>query len=428
MFKTKKRMLYFIVACFLLLQTLAISSESSTAISIVDAYSKTIDILRNKISFDSETIENYEGAYNWDLQPRSYTVIATIWKNNDMTSADFTESYTYDGHVDERRIQKRKVQIVKKDGLNMTTESYNDKPWKYVAITDKFPTDYTGTVDLVIRSGRFLNGYGPNQENLAEGMRQGSLSLRKEMENIDGNKTYVLEATNKYGKQIIWIDPEHGYNPRRMQLIIEADNTFINGTPLGASPEEAKPGERTNTPRASIKSMEIILDKIEIEKINDQFLPISANINITTQYSTGEIIKTKSTHKRTNINLDPDFDTAGAFELDVPDGTQVYYIGDLDFGGVEYEWFEGKPRTKIDEKFLDSLDKQIEEIKNTSENESEKFVETNIHLNEQINEDNIQAQDKILNRTGFSMVLFLIPVGLLVIAIAIWQINRRLKA
>lgn len=353
----------FIIVCTLSCQAIGGADADEDVASIVDAYTRAVDVLRKRISFDSETVEVYEGAYNWSAHPKSAKCIATTWRHNGSVAVDFAEQYTHEGPVGERRARTRKVQSVRVDGVRMVAESINDHPWNGVDIEDGFPKDFTrsgDTADGAVRSGCYLGGCGPAARSLVDTMRQGSVRLRDEMEVVDGHRTYVLEAESQYGKHTLWIDPEYGYNPRRIHLLIEADNLYIGDEPLGASPGEPPARkEYLKRPWAPIDFVEINVDSIEVQKIGGQFVPISANIDETTRYSTGEILKTTATHKRTNINLNPDFEAVGAFELDIPDGVPVYYHGTLDVGGVPYEWFNGKPRAYLDELVVDAMDAEV---------------------------------------------------------------------
>jgi len=76
----------------------------------------------------------------------------------------------------------------------------------------------------------------------------------------------------------------------------------------------------------------------------------------------------KQHHKRTNIDLNPDFEAIGAFVPDFPEGTRVYLE---DAPGIRYIWQNGKLVPHVDQSFLDVLDNEIEQIKSEPKSKSQ---------------------------------------------------------
>jgi hypothetical protein len=408
------------------------SNEQPNADDIFKAYTHTVELQNTRIAFNAETFEIYEGAYNWEVQPKTRKNIATIWTDNGRASVKFTESFTHVGEVDKRRAIKRTMQVRYANGEKITAQTVNDHLMKFVSIVDGFPDDYKPSLDLYLLSGRFMDGDAAcKTRSLPEIMREGSIHLRDKMEIVDGHKTYVLEAENQYGKQILWIDPEFGCNPRRIIMHTEADDLHADDKPLGISPSKSPDGI-TKTPWVAKYLEEIIVESIEIDNINGVFLPTSAVILSTTTYSTGEVTKIRATHKRTNTNLNPDFDAMGAFELDIPDGVPVFFYGTREGSGIQYEWFDGKPRINIDELFLDSLDNQIDQLNVESgtkvpANEKPEIYSNELPATGDAQVSIVEEETAVVSVSRPSHLLVLISVGLVIVCVIAWQVRRRLK-
>jgi len=52
------------------------------------------------------------------------------------------------------------------------------------------------------------------------------LTIRPDMESIDGHPCYVLESKGRYGEHTLWFDPEYDYIIRRAQVHKEGDDLY----------------------------------------------------------------------------------------------------------------------------------------------------------------------------------------------------------
>ena len=196
-----------------------------------------------------------------------------------------------------------------------------------------------------IGTNAYLEGYSPGDSMLSfwEILKETKdLTLRNEMETIDGHRTYVLEAkTRSLGEYSLWIDPNCDFNVRRL-MIRKTGKDLMGNKPLNSPP--LKGGNPAAGPQMHFPTIECIitLDAVKIDKIENIFVPVGGTLDIVTTYSNGEQIFAHDICKRYEIDLNPDFNKfENAFVLDAPNGTTVEYA-DLLHTGVRYIWQDGK--------------------------------------------------------------------------------------
>lgn len=184
------------------------------------------------------------------------------------------------------------------------------------------------------------------------------ISLRPKIEAINGSDCYVIDAITPNGKYNLWIDPEHGYNIAKAK-VQKVNNDLLGGKPVNyvsAAKKKAKfDGIKTETRKEFLLS----LDKVEFQKVNDVWVPMEATIQYTSKYMDGRVITEQNHHKRTFVDLDPDFNAVNAFVPDIPDGTPMGLHGGA---GIGFEWLQGKMVPNIDKFVIAELDRMAEEI------------------------------------------------------------------
>lgn len=182
---------------------------------------------------------------------------------------------------------------------------------------------------------------------------------------LDGKGVIYGQIKTEYGTYKLWLDPEKGYCPRK--IIIEkkvGDRTFWNkiGDSRGPRPE----GLVQTALWESLTSSVITAYPITIKEVNGHFFPVEINIVRRNEYESGIYSVLRQKIVKFDVTLKPDYEKLGAFKYahgEVPDGTGVIFEDKRGMSGVEYEWFNGEIKTKIDKAFLDELDKTVESDK-----------------------------------------------------------------
>lgn len=169
-----------------------------------------------------------------------------------------------------------------------------------------------------------------------------NLSVRKEMVNLNGAKCYIIDGVTKYGKIMLCIDPEHGYNIAKAKLK-KQQGDISSGKIMSRG-----------------DSISITLNNIRFEKIGNIWFLMEADIATVTKQANGDIVKRWIHHKRTELILEPDHNALDSFLWpDVPNGADVRIYG---FKGlnekVEYSWQDGKVVNKKGKVVLDFSEKQ----------------------------------------------------------------------
>jgi len=259
------------------------------------------------------------------------------------------------------------------------------------------------------------------------------LQLRPSMEEVDGQDTYVLEGDTKYGHYSLWIDPNCGFNARRIIVRKRGDDLF-RGKPVSSPRPKLPPGAMATRPQVPYNEVLYVLDSISIAKFNGLFVPVSAVATTTYEYVNGEKVQFKQEYKRTSVDLNPDFaKIPDAFNLLVRDGSDVY---DWEMPAADLEWFNGKVVAKVDESYLTMIDDTVMEIKKKTDStrsvvkQEEEISEDHADLQiiaEETPLDDQEAELDVLSKTRISPLLLLIPIGLIFVCIVCWQVLTRSK-
>jgi len=208
-----------------------------------------------------------------------------------------------------------------------------------------------------LAGGEALDGFlDRDQMSIVELLSKAEdLRLRKDLEVVDGFKCYVLEGTTNHGKYAIWLDPESGYLPRKATIKKTGDDIFDH-IPLSQILLPDLP---------SISEVSFVMDSVQIENINGVSVPVGCHTTEVRQYANGKTVTTNVEHKRTNVNLSPDFESLGAFRPDIPDGT---IINNQDFvdTGIKFEWRNGEVVTHIGNSYLRAVDAVVADMKSAN--------------------------------------------------------------
>ena len=220
--------------------------------------------------------------------------------------------------------------------------------------------DYKELLEVTLDSKDFGGGpllgriHGINHKGIAGLLGESNdLRLHDKQEILDGVSCYVLEGTTKYGKVTAWIAPEKGYNALKWVFECGRDNLF-DDAPLSAKWPE-------------LQSAKEVFECVEMEEVNDVntvFVPKRARSTHTVKFANGTKLCSQSEYTVSDIRLNPDFESLGAFKIDLPDGTRVFVE---ECPGVRYIW-QGGEIVPADDPTFEEIDKTIDELKKQADN------------------------------------------------------------
>jgi len=170
-----------------------------------------------------------------------------------------------------------------------------------------------------------------------------SLSVRDQMESVNGYRCYVLDAETKRGKYSVWLDPTHGYN------ISKAEVVRRKGDLVYGSKEPMAHGK-----------IKFSLTKVSFKKIDEVWIPMDATEKVSWLADGPGKMVTTVHHTRTEVVLNPDHEALSSFKPDdIKNGTHVFLLG---APGARYSWQDGKLVPDVDKAAVDQLDKMTDEI------------------------------------------------------------------
>ena len=243
-------------------------------------------------------------------------------------------------------------------------------------------------------NGGYVSGFMiGDKEHVCNILKQSGVStLYGKTEAIGNSACYVVEGKTQSGTYKIWIDPNRGFNVRKAIVNKKIGDLHYN-----------KPITAGNSDKKVMVECEMSMSDVEVEKVGDYYIPISANLIFKEKYSDGTTAHTNWSSKRSKIQLNPNFEEMGAFVMDgIPEGTRIIVH---EHPGLEYIWADGRFHLRVDR---DAINGEPNTVGNTQSND-------------------LESQPEVLSETSFSPVMLLIPIGLLIIAVIGWLVFRRLK-
>jgi len=283
--------------------------------------------------------------------------------------------------------------------------------------------DDTKNILISPYSGGYVSGFMiGDKEHVCNILKQSGVSkLYGKTEAIGDNTCYVVEGKTRSGTYKIWIDPNHGFNVRKA-IVNKKIGDFYSNKPITAG----------NSDKKVMVECEMIMSDVEVEKVGDYYIPISATLVDKGKYSDGTTSHTNWSSKRSKIQLNPNFEEMGAFVMDgIPEGKRISM---KDLPGLVYIWANGRFILDVGLDVIEVIDEATQQIisngdvppKLGSLNEIEtKNGEPNTVGNTQAND--LESQPEVLSEKSFSPVILLIPIGLLIIAVIGWQVFIRSK-
>ncbi|UCG60107.1 MAG: hypothetical protein JSU70_11400 [Phycisphaerales bacterium] len=173
---------------------------------------------------------------------------------------------------------------------------------------------------------RFVRGLMGSDWERVDSILRGAdrISVRTQTERIGGSDCYVLEGDTKHGRYVLWIDPNHGYNIAKAEVIKEAGDIFAGGHAL-------RQGRR-------IITSVMVSDFLEVggewtakgyhSERTDCLLPKNWQDTDTVDYKLNE------------FKPNPDHDALNSLGTgDILNGSSVRIMG---IDGIRYIWQDGK--------------------------------------------------------------------------------------
>lgn len=184
--------------------------------------------------------------------------------------------------------------------------------------------------------------YGNDNKNIADLLAE-SANLTMRQETIEAAACYVLEGTSKYGRVSAWIAPQKGYSALKWSIEKRKDIDLLGDKP------------------SSMDFWSAVFDSVKFQEINGRFVPV-AGVFVSTKVPSKEIGKFVAREEYTisDIQLNPNFDSAGAFKIDLPTGTRIYLE---EAPGIRYKWQDSKVVADVDRLTFDQIDKTIDGFK-----------------------------------------------------------------
>ena len=177
------------------------------------------------------------------------------------------------------------------------------------------------------------NIFGNNHRSIAELLSYASnLRITGDQEKVCGSSCYVLEAVTEHGKVTAWIAPNKGYNALKW-IIHRTSGDFLDDKTL---------------PEKGLKTSNSAFEATEVQEIDSQYVITKGFFTGTSVNQDGEKFVRNNEYKRTEVDLNPDFEALGAFQINLPEGTVV---ANDDIPCVKFIWSNGKlvPKPAVQE-------------------------------------------------------------------------------
>ena len=323
------------IATLISLQTLA--EDHPSAAELLDKYAATQENFCSFISKTENTIEfeskpnnpNFKKSYQKNFKREDFrydngkraNLRTHIWGDVHPTIPPVSEdnpSYTSslaDSEID-RWYGKPGIQINDPGTMTISKKTELVKVAKRTSLSRAY-------------KGHEILGYLFGDDDRVDAVlrRANKIAVRDTTENISGSDCFVIDAVTERGKYTIWIDPQHGYNIAKAEVIRKEGDLIYDYGAL-------KDGDQYYTS----------LSNVQFQQINGVWIPIEADIkyrwDLPQKYDYYENIH----HKVTEFIINPDHEALGSFASDdIQNGAKVRVVEkDGSFTSIGYTWQDGK--------------------------------------------------------------------------------------
>ncbi|MCX7013936.1 MAG: rhodanese-like domain-containing protein [Candidatus Sumerlaeota bacterium] len=206
--------------------------------------------------------------------------------------------------------------------------------------------------------GNFLDGrFNGNREigdwiDLLERNPQ-SVIVQDAPVDVDGHSCLAVTADTSSGYYEFLIDPQAGPSIRQAKATIRPADLYF-GKPLAEFRAPASAGKS-----GKISRIELQVRDVDIAEIDGCFLPVAGRLIEQTWYVDGSPPReTTAFVKRSNVQINPDFEALGAFKPPFPEGAVVESLD----CGLQYIWRNGRLDVRVDQSDLEQLTQAVDLI------------------------------------------------------------------
>jgi hypothetical protein len=196
--------------------------------------------------------------------------------------------------------------------------------------------------------GRFSGDAG---QAIWDVMRDSALELLPETEVIGDIKTSVVRSEGKFGTHTLWLDPNCGGLPRRIEISRKLGNLYDDnqlGSRIGQPQEPLRARGKGPPPnqKPDLRESWLRIDDVRIEKEDGVFVMTAWNEDWKLTRRDGKTMGERVDFSVSSVSFKPETWPENAFRptMEVPNKTRV--IARDGVRGTEYEWVDGKVRVR----------------------------------------------------------------------------------
>lgn len=246
--------------CILFTFSLCAKAGQPSAAELIGEYEKSLSALARS-AYKIETVMVVKTPQP-TKNPKYMVRKASVYRDGDRWDVVAEDRYTFENGA-QPPITSHYGGIL--DERSIHYESDSNEPPDMVNVDSDFK-EGKAKARACLFGGMITEGY-LFAERLPDIFRSSpSLRVRNDREDVDGHPVYVLESRSEYGDISIWLDPNSGFHPRRIELNKTGDD-LLEGQPLASSRpnNEAFPDEQ-------LDEYSIVVESVQIEDIEGTFV------------------------------------------------------------------------------------------------------------------------------------------------------------
>lgn len=305
--------------CALLAVAFYATAAEPTVNDLIDGYGKSLSVLARS-AYEIETQMVIKGAQSAE-HPSFLLRKAIVRRDGDRWDAIVEDRYSFPPNLLKPDEVSRSGSIVDYYSAYWATD--HNEPVEMVYVDYDLAKGRAKT-RAALGGGIVTEGWLPGNGGvqLPDILRSSALNVRNDRPVIDGYPTIVLESQGKTGKTTLWLDPESGFHPRRIE-VHKSGEDLLDGQSLSS----AEPSKGNAIfPRKPLSGYSFVVESANIEKIAGVFVTTAAKVAETWAFCDAPPVCISYDFRRSKINLNPDFSALKAFEIKVPDGTPAYNL------------------------------------------------------------------------------------------------------